>query len=85
MGLLITEGGMNILLDELLRHMDHMFGNVLDYDSIVQSLYEICQKDSKSMEEYMLHIHKAEAVVRHTYLDQVPNEGEGLRQDCVLL
>ena len=28
-------GGMNILLDELLRCMDHTFGNVRDYDSMI--------------------------------------------------
>ena len=32
-------GGMNITLKELLRRMDHTFGNVHDYDSMIQSLY----------------------------------------------
>ena len=72
-------GGMNIPLDELLRHMDHTFGNVCDYDSMIQSLYEIHQKESKTMEEYMLRVHEVVAVVKHAYPDQVPNEGEGLR------
>ena len=31
-------GGINIPLDELLRHMDCTFGNVCDYDSMIQSL-----------------------------------------------
>ena len=34
------------------------------------------------VEEYMLRVHEAVAVVKHTYPDQVPNEGEGLRRDC---
>ena len=29
-------GGMNIPLDELLRRMDCTFGNVCDYDSMIQ-------------------------------------------------
>ena len=33
------------------------------------------------MEEYMLRVHEAVAVVKHAYPDQVPNEGEGLRRD----
>ena len=52
-----------------------------DYDSMIQS-YEICQKEHETVEEYMLRAHEAVAVVKHAYPDQVPNEGEGLRQDC---
>ena len=74
-------GGMNISLNDLLRHMDHTFGNVRDYDSMIRSLYEICQKENETVEEYMLRVHEAVAVVKHTYPDQVPNEGEGLRRD----
>ena len=33
------------------------------------------------MEEYMLRVHEAVAVVKCAYPDQVPNEGEGLRRD----
>ena len=50
-------GGMNISLKDLLRHMDHTFRNVCDYDSMIQSLYEICQKENESVEEYMLRVH----------------------------
>ena len=72
-------GALTIPLDKLLRCMDHIFRNVHDYDSMIQSLYEICQKDSKSVEEYMLRVYEAVAVVRHSYPDQVPNERESLR------
>ena len=72
-------GGMNISLDELLRCMDRTFGNMCDYDNMIQSLYEICQKEHETMEEYMLRVHEAVVVVKHAYPDQVPNEGEGLR------
>ena len=74
-------GGMNISLSDLLRHMDRTFGNVRDYDSMIRSLYEICQKENETVEEYMLRVHEAVAVVKRAYPDQVPNEGEGLRRD----
>ena len=61
--------------------MDHTFGNVHDYDSMIQSLYEIHQKENETVEEYMLRVHEAVAVVKRAYPDQVPNEGEGLRRD----
>ena len=74
-------GGMNISLNDLLRCMDHTFGNVHDYDSMIHALYEIRQKENDMVEEYMLRVHEAVAVVKHAYPDQVPNEGEGLRSD----
>ena len=44
-------------------------------------MYEICQKEHETVEEYMLRVHEAVVVVKHMYPDQVPNEGEGLRRD----
>ena len=75
-------GGMNISLNDLLRCMDSIFRNVCDYDSMIRSLYEIHQKENEMVEEYMLRVHEAVAVVKCAYPDQVPNEGEGLRRDC---
>ena len=66
-------GGMNIPLDELLRCMDNTFGNMHDYDSMIRLLYKIHQKDNETVEEYMLRVHEAVAVVKCTYPDQVPN------------
>ena len=74
-------GGMNISLKDLLRRMDHTFGNVCDYDSMIRSLYEIHHKENETVEEYMLRVHEAVAVVKCAYPDQVLNEGEGLRRD----
>ena len=51
-------GGMNILLDESLRHMDCTFGNVHDYDSMIWSLYEIRQREHEMVEEYMLRVQR---------------------------
>ena len=62
-------GNMNIPLDELLRCMGCTFGNVHDYDSMIWLLYEICQKESETMEEYMLRVHEAVAVVKLAYPD----------------
>ena len=50
-------GGMNISLKDLLRCMDHTFGNMRDYDSMIRSLYEIHQKENESVEEYMLRVY----------------------------
>ena len=74
-------GGMNISLNDLLRCMDRTFGNVRDYNSMIRSLYEIRQKENETVEEYMLRVHEAVAVVKRAYPHQVPNEGEGLRRD----
>ena len=67
---------MNIPLDELLRHMDCTFGNVHDYDSMIWSLYEINQKESETVEKYMLRVHEVVVVVKRAYPDQVPNKGK---------
>ena len=72
---------MNISLNDLLRRMDRTYGNIRDYDSMIQLLYEIRKREIKTVEEYMLRVHEAVAVVKRTYPDQVPNEGEGLRRD----
>ena len=48
---------------------------------MIRSLYEIRQKENETVEEYMLRVHEAVAVVKCTYPDQVPNEGESLRRD----
>ena len=61
--------------------MDHTLRNVHDYDSMIWSLYEIHQKEHKIVEENMLRVHEAVAVVKCAYPDQVPDEGEGLRRD----
>ena len=49
----LDDGG-NLTIPELLAHMDQAFSNVCDYDTMIRSLYEIRQKDSESVEEYML-------------------------------
>ena len=36
------------------EHIDGMFGDVHEYDTMICSSYEIKQKEGESMEEYML-------------------------------
>ena len=48
------ENGPNLTVTELLKCMDCSFGDVCEYDMMIQSLYEIRQKEGESVEEYML-------------------------------
>ena len=66
---------------ELLEHMDLGFGDVHEYNTMIHSLYAIRQKEGESGEEYMLQIHEALAIIHHTYLDQVTDQGKNLVQD----
>ena len=50
----LLEDSRNITVPELLVCMDCAFGDVHDYDTMIRSLYEIRQKESESLEEYML-------------------------------
>ena len=61
--------------------MDHAFSDVCNYDTMIRSLYEIRQKNSESMEEYMLQIHEAIAVIHCTYPDWISDQGKNLTQD----
>ena len=58
---------MNISLNDQLRCMDCTFRNVHDYDSMIQSLYEICQRENETVKEYMLRVHEAVAVVKRAH------------------
>ena len=49
--------------------MDLVFGDVCEYDTMIHSLYEIRQKEGESVEEYMLQIHEAVAIICHAYPD----------------
>ena len=75
------EDGSNLTVTELLEHMDHAFGDVHEYDMMICSLYEIRQKEGESMEEYMLQIHEAVAVICHAYPDWVMDQGKNLAWD----
>ena len=48
----LLEDGRNITIPKLLACMDHAFGDVHNYDTMIKS--EIRQKEKESVEEYML-------------------------------
>ena len=47
------EEGPNLTVTKLLEHMDHAFGDVHEYDTMICSLHGIRQ-EGESVEEYML-------------------------------
>ena len=73
--------GKDISVQDLLMHMEKMFGNKCDYDAMIKTLYEVQQKEDKTVEEYMLHIHDAVAVICHTYPEHLPDRGRDLKKD----
>ena len=73
--------GRNIMVRELLEGMDVTFGNLHDYDSMIRSLYKIQQKEARSVEEHVLRIHEAVAVIHCAHPDHVSDQGKNLQQD----
>ena len=74
--------GKDISVQDLLMHMERTFGNKHDYDAMIRTLYEVQQRDNKTVEEYMLHIHKAVAVICRAYPEHLPDRGQDLKKDC---
>ena len=73
--------GKDISVKDLLMHMKKKFGNKCDYDAMIRTLYEVQQKEDKTVEEYMLHIHDAVMVICHAYLEHLPDHGRDLKKD----
>ena len=48
------DGDPNLMVTELLEQIDHTFGIVHEYHTMIHSLYEIRQKERESVKEYML-------------------------------
>ena len=69
--------GKDISVQDLLMHMERTFSNKSDYDAMVRTLYEVQQRDDEMVEEYMLRIHKAVAVIHRAY----PDRGWDLKKD----
>ena len=74
--------GKDISVKDLLMHMEKTFGNKRDYDTMIRTLYEVQQKEDETVEEYMLCIHDAVAVIHHTYPERLPDHGRDLKKDC---
>ena len=73
--------GKDISVQDLLMHMEKMFGNKHDYNAMIRTLYEVQQKEDKTVEEYMLHIHDVVAVICCVYLERPPYQGRDLKKD----
>ena len=71
----------DISVQDLLMHMEKTFGNKHDYDAMIRTLYEVQQKENETMEEYMLRIHNAVAVICHAYPECLPDHGKDLKKD----
>ena len=77
----ILDEGKDISVRDLLMHMDKMFGKKCDYNAMIRTLYEVQQRDDKSVEEYMLCIDEAVAVICYTYPECLPDRGWDLKKD----
>ena len=74
--------GKDILVQDLLMHMEKTFGNKHDYDAIIRTLYEVQQKEDETVEEYMLCIHDTVAVIHRAYPECLPDQERNLKKDC---
>ena len=73
--------GKDISMQDLLMHMEKMFGNKCEYDAMIRTLYEVQQKEVETVEEYMLCIHDAVVVIHHEYPEHLPDCGRDLKKD----
>ena len=73
--------GKDIFVQDLLMHMEKTFGNKHNYDAMIRTLYEVQQKEDETVEEYMLHIHNAIAVIHWAYLECLPDQGKDSKKD----
>ena len=74
--------GKDISVQDLLMHMEKMFGNKHDYNAMIRTLYKVQQKEDETVEEYMLYIHDAITVICHVYPEHLPDQGRDLKKDC---
>ena len=77
----MLDEGKDISVQDLLMHMEKTFGNKLDYDAMIRTLYEVQQKEDETVEEYMLCIHDAVIVICHMYPERLPDWGRDLKKD----
>ena len=73
--------GKDISVQDLLMHMERTFGNKHDYDAMIRTLYEVQQRDDETVEEYMLCIHEAVAVIHRAYPDHILDREQDLKKD----
>ena len=80
----MLDEGKDISVWDLLMHMERTFSNKHDYDAMIRTLYEVQQRDDKKVEEYMLHIHGAVAVICQVYPDHLLDRGAGSEEGSLL-
>ena len=73
--------GKDISVWDLLMHIERTFGNKHDYDAMIRTLYEVQQGNDEMVEEYMLCIHEAVAVIHQVYPEHLPDQGQDLKKD----
>ena len=73
--------GKDISVQDPLMHMKKTFSNKCNYDAMIRTLYEVQQKEDKTVEEYMLHIHNVVMVIHCVYLEHLPDCGRDLKKD----
>ena len=73
--------GKDISVWDLLMHVERTFANKRDYDAMIRTLYEVQQRDDETVEEYMLRIHEAVAVIHQAYPECLPDRGQDLKKD----
>ena len=77
----MLDEGKDISVQDLLMHMERTFSNKRDYDAMIRTLYEVQQRDDEMVEEYMLRIHEAVAVICRAYPDCLLDRGWDLKKD----
>ena len=73
--------GKDISAQDLLMHMEKTFSNKRNYDAMIRTLYEVQQRNNKTVEEYMLCIHEVVILICHTYPEHLPDRGWDLKKD----
>ena len=76
------EGGEHLTLTKLLQHMDRAFGEVSEVDTMIRSMYEIRQREKETVEEYMLRIHEAVALIQHVHPERRTNQDKNFLRSC---
>ena len=77
----MLDEGKDISVQDLLMHMEKTFSKKHNYDTMIRTLYDVQQRDDEMVEEYMLHIHEAVAVIHQAYPECLPDWGWDLKKD----
>ena len=77
----MLDEGKDISVQDLLMHMEKTFGKKRDYEAMIRTLYEVQQRDNEMVEEYMLCIHEAVAIIYRAYPECLPDRGWDLKKD----